>query len=72
MTLNVGWNVQPWVGALWWSPRSGAVPRTEGDAGISKAFDLPALKKKTTAGAAGAAGAASGAGAGNGKKAASV
>ncbi|KAI9041734.1 signal peptidase complex subunit SPC3 [Aspergillus affinis] len=67
VTLNVGWNVQPWVGALWWSPRSGAVPRTVGDAGISKAFDLPALKKKAAAGAAGGA-----AGAGAGKKAASV
>lgn len=56
VTLNVGWNVQPWVGALWWSPRSGAVPRTVGDAGRSKAFDLPALKKKTPPAADGAAG----------------
>ncbi|KAH8434558.1 signal peptidase complex subunit SPC3 [Aspergillus melleus] len=72
VTLNVGWNVQPWVGALWWSPRSGAVPRTEGDAGISKAFDLPALKKKATAGAAGGASGAGAGTAGAGKKAASV
>ncbi|KAL4991703.1 signal peptidase subunit-domain-containing protein [Aspergillus falconensis] len=44
VTLSVGWNVQPWVGALWWAPRTGAVPRTGGSAGVSKAFDLPALK----------------------------
>lgn len=43
-TLVVGWNVQPWVGALWWSPGTGAVPRTTGQAGRSKAFDFPALK----------------------------
>ncbi|KAL2825985.1 microsomal signal peptidase subunit [Aspergillus cavernicola] len=44
VTLSVGWNVQPWVGALWWSPGSGAAPRTEGKTGLSKAFDLPMLK----------------------------
>ncbi|KAL4918496.1 signal peptidase subunit-domain-containing protein [Aspergillus aurantiobrunneus] len=44
VTLTVGWNVQPWVGALWWAPGTGAVPRTEGKTGLSKAFDLPALK----------------------------
>ncbi|KAL3462578.1 putative microsomal signal peptidase subunit [Aspergillus heterothallicus] len=44
VTLSVGWNVQPWVGALWWAPGSGAVPRTGGKNGVSKAFDLPALK----------------------------
>lgn len=44
VTLSVGWNVQPWVGALWWSPRSGAIPRTSGTAGTSKPFDFPALK----------------------------
>ncbi|KAJ0417710.1 signal peptidase subunit-domain-containing protein [Aspergillus carlsbadensis] len=44
VTLSVGWNVQPWVGALWWAPGSGAVPRTGGSNGASKAFDLPALK----------------------------
>lgn len=43
-TLVVGWNVQPWVGALWWSPGTGAVPRTAGKAGRSKPFDFPALK----------------------------
>ncbi|KAA8643033.1 hypothetical protein EYZ11_003643 [Aspergillus tanneri] len=44
VTLAVGWNVQPWVGALWWSPASGAIPHTAGNAGRSKSFDFPALK----------------------------
>ncbi|EAA66797.1 hypothetical protein AN9460.2 [Aspergillus nidulans FGSC A4] len=44
VTLSVGWNVQPWVGALWWAPGTGAVPRTGGSTGVSRAFDLPALK----------------------------
>ncbi|OXV08693.1 hypothetical protein Egran_03546, partial [Elaphomyces granulatus] len=43
-TLVVGWNVQPWVGALWWSPGTGTVPRTSGKAGRSQPFDFPALK----------------------------
>lgn len=46
VTLSVGWNVQPWVGALFWSPGSGAVPRTEGTVVTSEAFDFPALKNK--------------------------
>ncbi|PYH42686.1 signal peptidase complex subunit SPC3 [Aspergillus saccharolyticus JOP 1030-1] len=49
VTLSVGWNVQPWVGALWWSPGSGSVPRTNGAVGTSKAFDLPVLKGKGAA-----------------------
>ncbi|KAL1970794.1 hypothetical protein VTN77DRAFT_2628 [Rasamsonia byssochlamydoides] len=44
VTLLVGWNVQPWVGALWWSPGSGSIPRTSGQAGRSMAFNFPALK----------------------------
>lgn len=44
VTLAVGWNVQPWVGALWWAPGTGAVPRTEGKTGVTKAFSFPALK----------------------------
>ncbi|KAL4939274.1 hypothetical protein BDV06DRAFT_199278 [Aspergillus oleicola] len=52
VTLSVGWNVQPWVGALFWAPGTGAVPRTDGAIGNGKAFDLPALKgSKKTAGA---------------------
>lgn len=50
VTLTVGWNVQPWVGALWWSPGSGAVPRTEGTVMRSAAFDFPALKGKKAEG----------------------
>ncbi|KAJ5182982.1 Signal peptidase 22kDa subunit [Penicillium capsulatum] len=46
VTLSVGWNVQPWVGALFWSPGTGAVPRTEGTVVRSEAFDFPALKEK--------------------------
>ncbi|GAD96852.1 microsomal signal peptidase subunit (gp23), putative [Paecilomyces variotii No. 5] len=44
VTLTVGWNVQPWVGALWWSPGTGAIPHTSGQTGKTKAFDLPPLK----------------------------
>jgi hypothetical protein len=44
VTLVVGWNVQPWVGALLWSDGTGTIPRTSGQAGRSKAFDFPALK----------------------------
>lgn len=50
VTLSVGWNVQPWVGALWWAPATGAVPRTEGTIVSSEAFDFPALKAKKVEG----------------------
>ncbi|KAJ5134512.1 uncharacterized protein N7443_003866 [Penicillium atrosanguineum] len=50
VTLSVGWNVQPWVGALWWAPATGAVPRTEGTIVSSEAFDFPALKGKKVEG----------------------
>ncbi|KAJ5176853.1 uncharacterized protein N7482_002730 [Penicillium canariense] len=50
VTLSVGWNVQPWVGALWWSPGSGAIPRTEGQVVRSEAFEFPALKGKKVEG----------------------
>ncbi|KAJ5379496.1 hypothetical protein N7509_012615 [Penicillium cosmopolitanum] len=64
VTLAVGWNVQPWVGALWWAPATGAVPRTEGNVGRSEAFEFPALKvKKSEAGKEGSAKAGAGAGA---------
>ncbi|RAL01914.1 signal peptidase complex subunit SPC3 [Aspergillus ibericus CBS 121593] len=62
VTLSVGWNVQPWVGALWWSPGSGSVPRTEGGVGTSKAFGLPALKSRAAA-ASGSGSTGAGAGA---------
>jgi hypothetical protein len=50
VTLSVGWNVQPWVGALWWAPATGAVPRTEGQIVSSEVFDFPALKGKKVEG----------------------
>lgn len=52
VTLSVGWNVQPWVGALWWGPGTGAVPRTEGKMIRSAAFDFPPLKQKKSEGQA--------------------
>lgn len=56
VTLSVGWNVQPWVGALWWSPRSGSIPRTGGAAGVSKPFDFPQVKGSNRASTAAAQG----------------
>lgn len=44
VTLHVGWNVQPWVGALFWAPGTGAVPRTGGTIVTSEPFDFPELK----------------------------
>lgn len=44
VTLHVGWNVQPWVGALLWAPGTGAVPRTGGTVVSSEPFDFPELK----------------------------
>ncbi|KAJ6185457.1 hypothetical protein N7519_006758 [Penicillium mononematosum] len=44
VTLHVGWNVQPWVGALMWAPGTGAVPRTGGTIVSSEPFDFPEVK----------------------------
>ncbi|KAJ5381412.1 Signal peptidase 22kDa subunit [Penicillium cataractarum] len=55
VTLSVGWNVQPWVGALWWAPATGAVPRTEGQIVSSESFDFPTLKGKKVEGQTGQA-----------------
>lgn len=48
VTLEIGWNVQPWVGALTWTLGEGQVlGRWKGIEGAkSKAFDMPPLKKK--------------------------
>lgn len=48
VTLEVGWNVQPWVGALWWTLKDGqSLGKWQGvKGGRSKAFDMPALKGK--------------------------
>ena len=49
VTLEIGWNVQPWVGALTWTLGEGRVlgmwKGVRG--GKSKAFDMPPLKKKS-------------------------
>ena len=49
VTLEVGWNVQPWVGALTWTLGDGQVlGRWKGvQGGKSKPFDMPPLKVKT-------------------------
>ncbi|KAK0510733.1 hypothetical protein JMJ35_007165 [Cladonia borealis] len=49
VTLEVGWNVQPWVGALTWTlPEGMEIGRWKGvKGGKSKAFDMPPLKGKT-------------------------
>jgi len=48
VTLEVGWNVQPWVGALTWTLGEGReFGRWKGvKGGKSKVFDMPALKGK--------------------------
>lgn len=51
VTLHVGWNVQPWVGALLWAPGTGAAPRTEGNIVSSEPFDFPAVKDNKKAAA---------------------
>ena len=49
VTLEVGWNVQPWVGALTWTLGEGkSWGRWSGiRGGKSKAFSMPALKGKS-------------------------
>ena len=48
VTLEVGWNVQPWVGALTWTmPEGSSLGRWVGvKDGRSKPFDMPPLKGK--------------------------
>jgi len=49
VTLELGWNVQPWVGALTWTTQEGkGFGRWKGvQGGRSRSFDLPALKGKS-------------------------
>ena len=49
VTLEVGWNIQPWVGALTWTLEEGrSFGRWSGiRGGKSSAFNLPALKGKS-------------------------
>ncbi|KAJ5165504.1 Microsomal signal peptidase subunit (Gp23) [Penicillium coprophilum] len=51
VTLHVGWNVQPWVGALFWAPGTGAAPRTGGTIVSSEPFDFPEVKDNKKAAA---------------------
>ncbi|KAI4139111.1 MAG: hypothetical protein LQ341_004351 [Variospora aurantia] len=48
VTLNIGWNVQPWVGALTWTMREeSSWARWIGiKGGASNVFDMPPLKVK--------------------------
>ncbi|KAI9822479.1 MAG: hypothetical protein M1827_000198 [Pycnora praestabilis] len=53
VTLEVGWNVQPWVGALTWTTwRSWGMWAGLGEGGRSEIFGMPALKGKKTEGGA--------------------
>ena len=52
-TLELNWNVQPWVGALTWTNRRSYGVWNGLKGGLSKSFNFPSLKKKE--GAAGAA-----------------
>jgi len=53
VTLEVGWNVQPWVGALTWTlgdgQELGIWKGVKG--GKSRTFDMPALKGKAASSA---------------------
>jgi len=53
ITLEVGWNVQPWVGALTWTFGEGReFGRWKGvKGGRSKTFDMPPIKGKTASSA---------------------
>jgi hypothetical protein len=46
VVLKVHYNVQPWVGVLTWTPQIefGKWKKVKG--GVSKLFNMPALKKK--------------------------
>jgi hypothetical protein len=50
VTLHVNYNVQPWVGALTWNQDVDLALWKRMAQGISKAFELPAVKKKDEAG----------------------
>jgi signal peptidase complex subunit 3 len=54
VTLEVGWNVQPWVGALTWTISEGKKLGLWNGfiGGRSEAFDLPSLKGKKTSNSA--------------------
>lgn len=47
--LKVHYNVQPWVGALTWTPQIDFFKWKMVKGGVSKVFGLPALKEKKKA-----------------------
>ncbi|CAG8974457.1 hypothetical protein HYALB_00004153 [Hymenoscyphus albidus] len=49
VVLKVHYNVQPWVGVLTWTPQIEFLGWKKLKGGVSKAFALPAIKKKETA-----------------------
>lgn len=46
VVLKVHFNVNPWVGALSWTPRANSGLWKSVEGGVSKVFNFPALKKK--------------------------
>lgn len=50
VVLQAHYNVQPWVGALTWTPQIRFFRWEKVKGGISKAFALPALKEKKVVG----------------------
>lgn len=49
-TLKLAYNVQPWVGVLTWSQDEDMFLLKKMKGGLSKVFNLPAIKAKTTDG----------------------
>ncbi|ESZ90170.1 hypothetical protein SBOR_9444 [Sclerotinia borealis F-4128] len=50
VVLKVHYNVQPWVGALTWTPQIEFLRWNKVKGGVSKVFGLPALKEKKKVG----------------------
>jgi len=48
VVLNLHYNVQPWVGALTWTPQIEFLRWKKVKGGVSKVFKFPAIKKKET------------------------
>ena len=43
-TLELGWNIQPWVGALWWPRSTDLGVWKKMDGGFAGPFDFPDIK----------------------------
>ena len=48
VVLKVHYNVQPWVGALTWTPQIDFLKWRKQVGGVSKTFKFPGLKAKKT------------------------